>query len=310
MSQVRAIVTVPPHASFVNQVARHPLVAGLRLNTVMPIKGSLEDALARLVAASAGKPLWIDLKSRQLRVAEAAIPPFTAVRLTQRISVKTPCLAYFSDGKERAEVLAVDGDRLILADGPRRFVGPGESVNIPEASLAVEGLLTAQDEAYVRAARKLGLHDYMLSFVEGPEDLEALRRLDPEARIVSKIESKKGLAAVREHPRGLGRLMAARGDLYVEVGRPHRILGALREIAEADPDAIVASRLFPSLARGLEPEAQDLTDAAFLIGLGYRTLMLGDEVSLRRDSAISALNLLEAVAEELEDAGVPARVLA
>ncbi len=48
MHGVRAIVTVPPYAAFVEEVARHPIVGGLRLNTVMPIKGPLEDVLERL----------------------------------------------------------------------------------------------------------------------------------------------------------------------------------------------------------------------------------------------------------------------
>jgi hypothetical protein len=38
----------------------------------------------------------------------------------------------------------VDGDRLILEDGPRRLVGPGESVNIVHPSLEIEGTLTEE----------------------------------------------------------------------------------------------------------------------------------------------------------------------
>lgn len=293
MNAPGVIVTVPPHARFVREVVRHPLVTGLRLNTVMPIAGPLAETLERL--ASYGKPLWIDLKSRQLRVKEAALPPFTEVRLTHRLTVETPCRAYFSDGRESALVLAVDGDRLILEDGPRRVVGPGESVNIPERSLEVAGVLTEKDREYVETARALGLHDFMLSFVEKPEDLDAVASLDPEARIVAKIESRKGLACAREHV--LPRLMAARGDLVCELA-PHELPRALEEIVARDEDAILASRLFPSLAFSTEPAAQDVTDAAYVLALGYRTLMLGDEVCLRRESVIAALNLLEAILEE------------
>jgi len=288
---VQVIVTVPPHARFLEEVAGHPLVSALRLNTVMPIAGSLEGALERL--ASLGKPLWIDLKGRQLRVKEAAVPPFTSVRLTHRLKVETPVRAWFSDGRESAIVLQVEGDRLILEDGPRRVLGPGESVNIPSPSLEVEGVLTERDEEFVLAARKLGLHDFMLSFVESEEDLLSVTKLDPEARIVCKIESRRGLACAREHV--LPRLMAARGDLFCEL-LPHELPGAMKEILERDRDAILASRLFPSLAQGFEPTAQDVTDAAYALLLGYRTLMLGDEVCLRRESVLSALNLLEAIA--------------
>jgi len=121
-----AIVTVPPHASFITEVACHPLVSGLRLNTVMPVKGSLEDTLKRLL--DTGKTIYVDLKCRQLRVRTFGVPPFTEIELTHRIAVETPVTAYFSGGKERATVLEVDGNRLIMALGliasTRVFPGP------------------------------------------------------------------------------------------------------------------------------------------------------------------------------------------
>ena len=88
--------------------------------------------------------------------------------------------------------------------------------------------------------------------------------------------------------------MAARGDLYVEVVRPHRIVGALADIIAADPEAVVASRIFDSLARSAAPSSADIGDVAFLLSLGYRTFMLGDTVCFRRDAVLEALNLLEA----------------
>jgi pyruvate kinase len=297
MTRVRAIVTVPPYASFLDEVAAHPLVAGLRLNTVMPIKGPLRETLERLAAL--GQPLWVDLKGRQLRVVGAAIPPFTEVRVSHRVEVPVPADAFFSDGREYARVVAVDGDRLILEDSPRRLVGPGESVNIVHPALEIEGTLTETDRAYLAAMRDAGLRHVMLSFVERRADVDEVRELLPDAEVVLKIESRRGLEFAREVGTGCGRLMAARGDLYVEVVEPHRIVSALRTIVAADPDAIVASRLFGSLARDPVPDAADVSDAAFLMSLGYRTFMLGDEVCLKRDTVVAALNLLGAVAGEM-----------
>jgi pyruvate kinase len=76
------------------------------------------------------------------------------------------------------------------------------------------------------------------------------------------------------------------------------VLAAVRAIVSADPSAVVASRLFPSLARHPVPEAAEIGDVAHLLSLGYRSFLLGDEVCLRRESVIAALNLLEAVARE------------
>ena len=294
--KIQAIVTAPPYAPFLEEVARHPLVCGLRLNTIMPLKEGPAEALARL--SGLGQPLWVDLKGRQLRVVGAAIPPYTEVRVSHRLRGPTPVDGVFSAGDVHARIAAVDGDRVILEDGPRRLIGPGESVNIVHPALEIEGTLTEADRAYLAAMRDAGLTQVMLSYVERPADVEEVRALLPGAEVLLKIESQRGLAFARRHGATHGRLMAARGDLYVEVLRPHRIVSALREIITADPAAVVASRLFDSLARYPVPESADIGDVAFLLSLGYRTFMLGDQVCLRRDAVLEALNLLEAVAGE------------
>ncbi len=296
--KVSAIVTTPPYAPFLDEVARHPLVSGFRLNTVMPLRGGPEEALTRLQAF--GQPLWVDLKGRQLRVVGAAIPPYTEVRLSHHLRVNTPVDAFFSDGNECVRIAAVEGDRLILEDGPRRLIGPGESVNIVHPSLRIEGTLTDTDRAYLTAMGQLGLNRVMLSYVEQPADAAEVRQLLPQAEIMLKIETQRGLAFARRHGPAHGRLIAARGDLYVEVLRPHTLISALRDIITADPQAVVASRLFDSLAYQPVPLSADIGDAAFLLSLGYRTFMMSDTVCLRRDTVLEALNLLQAVAGEFE----------
>lgn len=292
--KISAIVTVPPYAPFIGEIAAHPVVSGLRLNTVMPLHEGPGEALDRL--SKFGQPLWVDLKGRQLRVVGAAIPPFSEIFLSHAIQVETPVDAFFSDGREMGRVVAVDGNRIILEDGPRRLIGPGESVNIVHPSLRIEGMLTETDRAYLAAMRQRGLKNVMISFAETPADADEVRALLPGAEVVQKIESLRGLEYIRSGGARHGRLMAARGDLYVEVVRPHRILPALKDIIRADPQAIVASRILDSLAYQPVPEAADLGDLGFLLEIGYRTFMLGDQVCLKRDSVIEALNLLHEMA--------------
>jgi pyruvate kinase len=295
---VRAIVTTPPYATFLDEVAAHPLVSGFRFNTVMPLRESPADALQRV--REHGQPVWVDLKARQLRVVGAAIPPYTEVHLSHQIQVETPVDAFLSDGKERVRVVAVDGNRLILEDGPRRLIGPGESVNIVHPSLNIEGTLTTTDREYLAAMSALQINTLMLSYVESVDDVEALRELLPDAELMLKIETEKGLSFAKTNGSDLGRLVAARGDLFVEVLQPHRIVGALRSIINADHEAAVASRVFDSLSRNPIPESADIGDVAFLLSTGYRTFILGDMVCLQRESVLEALNLLEAVAGQME----------
>ncbi|MEK6964420.1 MAG: pyruvate kinase [Nanoarchaeota archaeon] len=289
------IVTVPPYAPFLKEVARHPVVSGLRLNTVMPVKEPLDVLLKRLKEEAKEKEVWIDLKGRQLRTVGYWTPPFTEVRLNHRIKVNTPVEAYFGNGREHVTLVGIDGNRLLFLEGPKRVVGPGESLNIRDPSLEIEGYLTKKDFQYIEAGITAGVHTYMLSFVESVSDSEALRKLDPAAVIAEKIESKKGLEYVASEYDGKNRLMAARGDLYAEVDMPHDILAAMDLMIKKDPNVIAASRVCSSLAESLEPSCSDISDVAYLIRTGYKTLMLGDEVCLRRDSVISALNLIEAI---------------
>ena len=291
-----AIVTMPPHAPYMHEVAGHPAVLGLRLNTVMPIKGNLEDALKNMQDKSSGKDVWIDLKCRQVRIATYGVPPFTEIELTHEISVDVPAKAYFHDGKESATILQVDGKRLIMQDGPKRVVGPGESINIPHPSLKISGYLTDCDKRYIDAAVKVGLHKYMISFVEGASDCAEIKSIDPLAEIVEKIESMKGMEYVSCAWSG-NRLMAARGDLFMELPKPHMVISAVEKILAKDKDAIVASRLFPSLAESYEPSCQDIGDVDNLLRIGYKTFMLGDDLCMNRNSLVSALNLFEAMAE-------------
>jgi len=289
--KIQVIVTVPPYADFLAEVAAHPLVCGFRLNTVMPLRASQREVLERLQKFR--QPLWVDLKGRQLRVVGAAIPPYTEVKLSHRIKVETPVDAYFSDGNERVRVAAVDGDRLILADGPRRLVGPGESVNIIHPSLHIEGTLTETDKTYLAAMKELSMTKVMLSYVESVQDVDEVKGLLPNAEVLLKIETQRGLDFAKQHGSSHGHLMAARGDLYVEVLRPHKVASAVKTIIKADKDAVVASRILDSLAHQPVPVSADIGDVAFLLEIGYCTFMLGDQICLRRDSVMEALNLLE-----------------
>ena len=294
----QALVTMPPYAPYIEKVLKHESVSGIRLNTVMPVKGTLEDTLRGLqdITQKHEKELWIDLKCRQLRVKNFGVPPFTTIELSHFIEVCTPCKAYFSDRYESATVLAAEGNKLIMQEGPRRVVGPGESVTIPHGTLNIQGYLTDGDKKYVEACVSEGIHNYMLSFVEQANDIEALTRLDADANIIAKIESRRGLDYIA-HTSLLPRIMAARGDLYMELHWPHAILEAMENIITKDKNAIAASRILSSLTSRPEPSCEDLGDLDNLLRMGYKTVMFGDEICLREESILAGFNIFQAVAE-------------
>lgn len=94
--------------------------------------------------------------------------------------------------------------------------------------------------------------------------------------------------------------MAARGDLYVELGipRPEKILKGLYKIAKADRTAILASRILTSLREKSRPTCSDITDIACMIQLGYKHFMIGDDICFNEDSLMLALEILTAIGKE------------
>jgi len=328
------IVTIPPYAPFTAEVASHPAVSGLRLNTVMPVKGPLVELLRKLKSSADGAELWVDLKCRQIRISygyffnepegvrhytfndseyvldpsrpraqgQLKTPPWADITIDRKISLdfsNGPVRCWFQDGTQSAMIAdIIDGNRLIMLDGPQRVVGGGESINIIDPSLAVEGFLTDLDRRYVEASKEAGIHRYMLSYVEKDTDIEELLALDGDAVIIAKIESQKGLRWVSEHYARYSdrvRLMAARGDLYTEVGRPDRILQALRDIIRADRKAYGASRILGSLKGGAKPVCSDITDLGFMSEIGYRRFLLGDDICFNRDLLLLALDIMSSI---------------
>lgn len=291
---VSLIATLPPYVDHRAQIIGHPLVSELRFNTVSPAAETPREMLARLQAECAGKRLWIDLKARQLRIAKFAYLPHAFVELNHRITVNLPTEVLFKDGGALVTRI-VDGNKLILNDRPGRVVGEGEPVNILDPSLRIEGFLTERDRAYVAAARELGLHDYLLSFTEQSEDFDEIIDLDPEANVIAKIESRRGLDFARRLKFAGGRhhLMAARDDLFINMGPNKRdFLPALRAIVRADPGAVVASRLLTSLEERSEVSCQDLSDLELMRRLGYRRFMLSDGLCFREAAFQAALTVL------------------
>lgn len=337
---MQVITTIPPYATYIGTALGRPNVSGARLNTMMPIKEPIGVMLERVKAICADKDFWLDLKCRQLRTTyghffkapdeppkaykvdgvtyvldptnprahgELVTPPWAELGLSHPIKLdfsKGPVKCYMQDGYDSALIaeVAPDGKSLIMLNGPKRVVGGGESINILDSSLEILGNLTENDVNYIKIAKEVGIHTYMLSYVEQDSDITDVLDLDPEAKIVAKIESMKGLNWVRtnfEKYKDRVRLMAARGDLYVEVGvnRPDRILRALRLIIRTDPTAIVASRILTSLRNGPRPICPDITDIDSMLSMGYRHFMVGDDICFDEDSLMLGLDMLKAIGD-------------
>ncbi len=317
--RMKMILTVPPLAKF-QPLSDNPVVESVRLNTNLNIDYTPEQILNHVRQEAGLKPVWIDLKTRQLRIEDYNVrflrdKEIHSIKLSHKIQVNRPVDVYTDNAQYRGRIVDLLNEDTILVEcsSEKRQglplpsqgqvgIRPGMSLNILDPSLVVKGFLTDRDQEYIEAARNLGMGNFMLSFVEQESDITDVLTLSPRARIIAKIESKKGLEFIDQvYPRYKSRvdLMAARGDLYTELEKPHYIIGACKIIIKANPRAVFASRMLESLANLDEtPKCSELFDVYCGILMGYNRFMIGDDIARGKESAQASIGLLKALSEE------------
>lgn len=284
------IATLPPvhQDRLLTQIISHPLVDEVRYNTGVCSAYSAKETLTRISALTERfeKKLWVDLKGRQLRIVNWAVPNFGKIILNHEIEVDCPAKVFFR-GNEWSEVKVVKGNVIYVDPAPRYAVGSGQAINIHGNNLKIKGYFTSEDLEYITAACELGVNSFMLSFVEEFSDIEEFQALLAKqpfkldnTNIVLKIESPKGLNFIERfniNTVANCSLMAARDDLMINIGENKaKILPALEQIIKRDSNAIVASRIFAGFESKGEVSIGDLADIKLMQILGYKHFMFSD----------------------------------
>lgn len=304
MLPIEYMVTLQPNFPHFSRFARDERLSGIRLNNPHWTADELRGELRRAALGKPTVPFYFDVKGWQLRVIEThPNEEYLDISINHPIKVETPTMVIFKAGADSAllERVEDDGHRLIFRGGPQYLVKPGESLQIRHPSLHVLGeqFLPAEIEK-IEAVREAGINRYFLSYVESNADVDRLRELvGPHAELRLKIENNRGLSFVansfRKRPNV--KLVAARGDLYVEVGRPHDIMSALQLIISKDPEACVGSRIMLSVIHEAVPSCADFLELAWLYDAGYSSMLLCDELCLKEELLGRALNACASFAE-------------
>lgn len=338
LKPLKLMVTLWPSFDHFSKFAYDDRLFGIRLNSAMINNPELNKALKELTKFGTTVPLYFDAKARQPRVSwiDNTVKDHLEMMLNHPISADTPTMVLFKAGADAAELarLEEDGQLLIFNGGPDYQVYPGESIHILDDSFEIKGpLFTDQEKEKLEKVRLAGFKNYFLSYVECQRDIDEFRELiGKDALIMLKIESRRGMDFVANEFKKSDDLVlvAARGDLYIELEWKHQIVKALELIIQKDPDACVASRLLLSVVskhrnrkidealrpirsdafkqadteRKVEtvlmsivnrdiPSCADFCELAWLYDLGYRNMMLCDELCLYDyllDTAVAAFD--------------------
>lgn len=262
----------------VHHILENPNISGARFNTgVNSLMSPLETvSLLKRISLEYHKPIWIDIKGRQLRIVKWADPLYEAIELNHNISVVYPAKIHFRNG-DSTNITRVRGNKILVDPLPKEALGAGQSVNIIAKDLEITGYLTDLDKQYLKACAQNNMNHIMASYVEEMADLNEIKEYLPKAEITAKIESLKGMKLILESNIDYD-LMAARDDLYIETGQNANIISYLKVIVERNYNAICASRIFSSLERQNYVELADYTDLLMMYEMGYRRFMLCDNI--------------------------------
>ena len=308
MKDFSLLATLQPAMPHFKRFANDERLSGIRLNNPRWTPAELETTLADPTVQNAQVPIYFDVKGWQLRVTEVhPSDAYLDLTINHPIQVETPSEVFLKAGADRAllERIEEGGRRLIFRGGPKYLVYPGESLQIRHPSLTVLGDQFCADEIEkIKVAKRLGITRYFLSYAESSADVQRLRDLvGPDYEIMVKIENEKGLRYASTEFKKVPnlRLVAARGDLYVEIKRPHLILNALRTIIERDPEACVGSRLMLSTITSDVPSCADFCELAWLYDIGYRSFLLCDELCLKEELLAVAVNACQAFRTDYQE---------
>lgn len=175
-------------------------------------------------------------------------------------------------------------------------------VNLPDTDVQVQ-MYSDKDRADIAAAVETGADWIALSFVQRPEDvLEARSMVGANMRIVSKIERPQALDVLDEICAVSDGVMAARGDLGVEL--PFARLPLIqKKIADSAMRAgivsICATEMLESMITGNRPTRAEVSDVTNAVRDGFDAVMLSAETAIGH-APITTVSAMAAILTEAD----------
>jgi len=276
--------------------------------------GSHDDHRMRLdwvrrASAECGKPIAVlqDLQGPKIRVRKFTDgqvelkrgAPFTlTVRdvegTSQQASVSYPTfhrdvaagsVVLLDDGNLSLKVLEVSGEdvRCEVVDGG--ILKNNKGVNLPGSVLSVEAL-TEKDKDDLTFGLQTGVDYVALSFVQRPEDVQALKDLiarhGKSTPVISKIEKPQAVDRIEEIVALSDGIMIARGDLGVEMN-VWEVPPIQKDIIELcnklGKPVITATQMLESMITNPRPTRAEATDVANAVLDGTDAVMLSGETA-------------------------------
>ncbi len=256
-----------------------------------------------IIQSYSSTPVCLDTEGAQVRTGtmenDVVVGDRQHVRLTAETVVGTSdCLsltpASVFEELEPNNLIGLDFDGVVLlvlktdANGADTVVLNGGKIASNKAVVIDPAPklppLTDDDIAAVKIGRELGIVHFALSFANTAEDVALLRKYaGPEATIISKIESKRGVRNLDKILIETDEILIDRGDLSREVpleNIPFLQKAIIRKANIAKTPVNVATNLLESMIVNRKPTRAELNDITNTLLDGANGLVLAAETAI------------------------------
>jgi pyruvate kinase len=302
MRRTKVIATVGPACSTSDQITAlaNAGADALRINCSHQSTQQISELIDRIRSAAPSVAILVDIQGPKHRYIGSEQMLHSGALITFALS--DIGLSTTTDAREQGIEV---GHRVLLNDGRLEVViekvgrdsiearvvqggelKPGKGVNMPDTEVT-DDLLTAKDRSDIAVARAKSVEVVALSFVQKPQDIEQVRELvGANVMVVAKIERPQALERISEICAVSDGVMAARGDLGVEL--PFEVVPAAqhkiaRTALTQGVISICATEMLESMTTSTRPTRAEVADVTGAVRDGFDAVMLSGETAVGID---------------------------
>lgn len=200
-----------------------------------------------------------------------------------------------------AQVMEINADHAVLRVRKGGRVGNNKACNV-HRDIELPAI-TVKDRKAIEIGREMGVDQFALSFANRPEDVREMRELiGSSATLISKIESRSGIAHLEEIARLSDAILIDRGDLSRQVplekipAMQKDVIGRVRAIGRP---VFVATNLLESMVHLPVPTLAEINDIYNTLDDGADGLVLAAETAVGK-FPIGCVGMVMRVVAEFE----------
>lgn len=303
--RTKIVATLGPASSSPADI-RRVVEAGaniVRLNCSHLSTDGLRRSIEAIRAVDSLVAILVDIQGPKMRyrgpeveLADGAIIPFSLQELGLqeiadaggRLEIRQGHRLLLHDGRIEGAITRTEGSHLEIRVKRGGRLLSGKGVNLPDTEIG-GSLLSAKDRDDIAVAREHNVEIVAVSFVQSASDVVDVRRLrGDDGLVIAKIERPQAVKALDSILRSCDGVMAARGDLGVEI--PYEDVPPVqrrlaRRAIELGKFSVCATEMLESMITANRPTRAEVADVSAAVRDGFDAVMLSAETAIGHDPA-------------------------